>query len=124
MKTTLKNLIKWLGTFPQSFSENSTKLLALLISALTGGFLVAIVVPFILIFDVLKNGYIMTNLADLGIFLCCVGAYIFGSGVNVKVPDFGEEKRRRDSKPPRRKAVMEGDEPVGEMGDEEEELGN
>ncbi len=96
MLATLKRMIKWLGTFPQSFSENSTKLLALLISALTGGFLVAVVIPFILIYDVLRNGYVMTDLSDLGIFLCCIGAYIFGSGVNVKVPEFRKKKKHEE----------------------------
>ena len=83
----LKSIIAYLGTFPKIMSENSTKLFALLISAITGSILVAIVIPFILIYDVITNGHVETNLADLGVFILCTGGFIFGAGVNVKVPE-------------------------------------
>jgi predicted membrane channel-forming protein YqfA (hemolysin III family) len=83
----LKSIIAYLGTFPKIMSENSTKLFALLISAITGSILVAIVIPFILIYDVITNGHVETNLTDMGVFILCTGGFIFGAGVNVKVPE-------------------------------------
>ena len=100
IKQFFRDLINYLGTFPNVFSENSTKLLALLISAITGGFLVAIVIPLILIWDVAVNGYIKTDLIDLGIFLLCVGGYVFGAGATIKVPDL--ENLNKESKRHRR----------------------
>lgn len=83
----LKRGIEYLGSFPKVMSENSTKLLALLISALAGGFLLAVVIPFILIWDVVTNGSVMTDLGDLGLFVLCIAGVVFGAGVNVKVPE-------------------------------------
>lgn len=82
----LKDFFTYLGSFPNIFSENSTKLLALLISALAGGFVMSIVIPFTLIWDVVTNGYIKTNLVDYGIFLVSLGAVMVGASYNVKVP--------------------------------------
>lgn len=90
----LKSIIAYLGTFPKIMSENSTKLFALLISAITGSILVAIVIPFILIYDVITNGHVETNLTDLGVFILCTGGFIFGAGVNVKVPDLKDHNNR------------------------------
>ena len=82
----LKRFIDWLGTFPNAFSENSTKLLALLLCALAGSFTAGVVVPFVLIWDVVTNGFIKTNMTDMGVFLLCLGGFIFGAGGQVKVP--------------------------------------
>lgn len=65
---------------------NSSKSFALLVSTITGGIL-SIAVCFILIFDVLTNGYVKTDLADLGIFLLCIGGYIAGSGVTKAISE-------------------------------------
>jgi hypothetical protein len=81
-----KELINYLGSFPNVMSENSTKLLALLISAIAGGFVAIFVVPFCLIWDVVTNNYIKTDLTGMGIFLLCLGGFQLGAGVNVKVP--------------------------------------
>jgi len=93
-----KDFIQYLGTFPNAFSENSTKLLALLISAITGGFLMGIVIPFTLIWDVVTNGHIQTDLMDYGVFLLCISGVMVGAGLNVKVPEWFDKKRRRDGK--------------------------
>lgn len=99
MKTTFfSKIVKYFSSFPSILSENSTKLLALLISAVTGGFLVAIVIPFVLIWDVTTNGYIMTDLLELGVFLLCVGGFIFGAGANIKVPEVKEFLENRKDK--------------------------
>ena len=65
---------------------NSSKSFALLVSTITGGIL-SIAVCFILVFDVLTNGYVKTDLADLGIFLLCIGGYIAGSGVTKAISE-------------------------------------
>lgn len=88
-----RKLYDYLVSFPNIFSENSTKLLALLISALCGGFLTSVVIPFCLIWDVVVNGHITTNLIDLGLFLLCVAGLICGAGYSVKVPDINEYKK-------------------------------
>lgn len=76
----------------------SSKSFALLVSAITGG-LVCVCIMYCLIWDVVTNGYIKTNLYELGIFILCVGGYVAGSGVTKTVVDSmkkrvekGEEK--------------------------------
>ena len=93
-----KDFIQYLGTFPNAFSENSTKLLALLISAITGGFLMGIVIPFTLIWDVVTNGHIQTDLMDYGVFLLCISGVMVGAGLNVKVPEWFDKRRKRGGK--------------------------
>jgi hypothetical protein len=88
----MKKFIEYLRSFPNVTSENSTKLFALLISALAGAFLAFIVIPFVLIYDVIQNGHIETNLVDLGVFLLCDGAFIFGAGAQVKVHNIIDKK--------------------------------
>lgn len=97
----LKNFVDWLGTFPNAFSENSTKLLALLICALTGGFVVGIIIPFTLVWDVVTNGYIKTDLTDYGIFTLCIGGMMFGASATVKVPDWltGNKNKKKKCSP-------------------------
>lgn len=89
--------IYYLGTFPKAFSENSTKLFALLLSAIAGFFLAAVVIPFVLIYDVVTNGYVHINLGDLGIFLLCIGGLLAGAGFNVKVPSFDKKPKDGDT---------------------------
>lgn len=93
---TMKNYNFWtyfkkLGDVNDS---NSSKSFALLVSTITGGIL-AVAICFILVFDVLTNGYVKTDLADLGIFLLCVGGYIAGSGVTKAISD-----RHKPERPP------------------------
>ena len=90
-------------------NPNSSKSFALLVSTITGGIL-AVAICFILVFDVLTNGYVKTDLADLGIFLLCVGGYIAGSGVTKAISD-----RHKPSRPPH-----ENNFPEDEFYDEEE----
>lgn len=100
----IKGIIEYLGTFPKVISENSTKLLALLISALAGGFLLSIIIPFILLWDVISNGHIVTDLSDMGLFVLCIAGVIYGAGVNIKVPEMpridNRPERHHDDDPP------------------------
>lgn len=92
----LKKTSSYLKSFPNIFSENSTKLLTLLISAISGAFLTSVVIPFCLIWDVVINGHITTDLIDLGIFLLCVAAFICGAGYNVRVPDITKYRKCKE----------------------------
>ena len=61
-------------------SSMSVNSITLLVSALMGvafGFIIC----FVLVYDVLFDGKVDTDLNDLGIFLLCSGGYIMGSGI-------------------------------------------
>lgn len=87
-----KKIIQYLGSFPKVMSENSTKLFALLLSAIAGFFLTAVVIPFCLIWDVMTNGSIQTNLTEMGVLVLSCGGLIAGAGFNIKVPDFKKKE--------------------------------
>jgi len=67
-------------------SSMSVGSITLLMSAMIGA-IIGLVVCFVLIWDVTTNGYIKTDLLDLGIFLMSGGAYIAGSGIPKTVVD-------------------------------------
>ena len=67
-------------------SSMSVGSITLLVSAMIGA-IIGLVVCFVLIWDVTTNGYIKTDLLDLGIFLMSGGAYIAGSGIPKTVVD-------------------------------------
>lgn len=96
MKSKIQEVARYIKSFPNVFSKNSTKLLTLLISAISGAFLTSVIIPFCLIWDVVTNGHITTNLIDLGVFLLCVAGFICGAGYNVKVPDIGKFKENSE----------------------------
>lgn len=58
----------------------------------------SIIIPFCLIWDVVVNGHITTDLIDLGIFLLCVAAFICGAGYNVKVPEITKYRQKLKEK--------------------------
>lgn len=60
--------------------------ISLLVSSLIG-FLLGLVMCFVLVYDVVTNGYIKTDLTDAGIFLLCSGGYIAGSGIPKTIVD-------------------------------------
>lgn len=96
--------------------------ISLLVSSVIG-FLLGLVMCFVLVYDVVTNGYVKTDLTDAGIFLLCSGGYIAGSGIpktivdsrlklkagiaNAELEDEAEERRRSR----RRKKKVE-EEPV------------
>lgn len=73
--------------------SNSSKSFALLISTLTGGF-ISLCVGFSLIWDVVTNGYLKTDLSELGFFILCVGGYIAGSGITKTIVDSMEKRKK------------------------------
>ena len=76
----MNKIWNYLQKLGDTSNPNSSKSFALLVSTITGG-IIALVICFILIYDTLQNGYVKTDLTQLGIFLLCVGGYIAGSGV-------------------------------------------
>ena len=95
--------------------------ISLLVSSFIG-FLLGLVMCFVLVYDVVTNGYVKTDLTDAGIFLLCSGGYIAGSGIpksivdsrlklkaglaNEELEEEAEERRRS-----RRRKKRHGDEP-------------
>lgn len=95
--------------------------ISLLVSSFIG-FLLGLVMCFVLVYDVVTNGYVKTDLTDAGIFLLCSGGYIAGSGIpksivdsrlklkaglaNEELEEEAEERRRL-----RRRKKKHGDEP-------------
>lgn len=67
-------------------SSMSVNSIALLTSAFIGG-LIGFVICFVLVYDVIQNGYVKTNLVDLGFFLMSSGLYICGSGAPKAIVD-------------------------------------
>ena len=65
-------------------SGNSSKSFSLLISAITGGIL-ALCMAFCMVWDAVKNGHILTDLTDMGVFILCIGGFIAGSGLTKMV---------------------------------------
>ncbi len=67
-------------------SPNSSKSFALVLSAIVGA-LIGLTICFVIIYDVITNGYVKTDLTDAGIFLLCDGGYMAGAGVTKAIVD-------------------------------------
>ena len=79
----------FLGNIKTSIDDKSSmsvNSITLLISAVMAA-IIGIAVVFVLIFDVVHNGYVKTNLTDLGIFLLASGGYVAGSGIPKTIVD-------------------------------------
>lgn len=59
----------------------SSRSFTLVVSAFVA-FLLGVAVAFVLIWDVITNGYIKTNLEDLGIFMVSIGGFLAGGSVS------------------------------------------
>ena len=103
--------------------------ISLLVSSIIG-FLLGLVMCFVLVYDVVTNGYIKTDLTDAGIFLLCSGGYIAGSGIpktivdsrlklkagiaNDDIEEEAEERRRRRKSKKSEDDLTTGDETTDE----------
>ena len=67
-------------------SSISVGAVALLISAIVS-FILGLVICFALVYDVTTNGYLKTDLVDVGILLLLDGAYVAGSGAPKTIID-------------------------------------
>lgn len=113
--------------------------ISLLVSSLIG-FLLGLVMCFVLVYDVVTNGYIKTDLTDAGIFLLCSGGYIAGSGIpktivdsrlkvkagiaNAELEDEAEERMRRKRKRRREDDPFYGSGADDEPTDDEDKTDN
>ena len=110
--------------------------ISLLVSSLIG-FLLGLVMCFVLVYDVVTNGYIKTDLTDAGIFLLCSGGYIAGSGIPKTIVDsrlktkagianegleFEAEERRRSKRNKRKRQIPIDEDP--ELVDDDIDLMN
>ena len=87
-------------------SVNSSKSFTLVLSAIIS-FLSGVVVCFVLVYDVVTNGYVKSNLEDMGIFMLCMGGYMASSGVP-KI--FGDRVQGRNSKKKKNAGEPQADE--------------
>lgn len=87
-------MFKYLKSLIRTNSFDSSKSFALVVSVLVGAG-IGVVVAFCLVIDVMKNGFIKTDLNELGIFLLCVGGFMAGGGVNKAL---SESRNRQENK--------------------------
>ena len=80
------NFFTGLGKSVDDNSTLSVNSIALLASAMIG-VLIGLTMCFVLIYDVITNGYLKTDLIDAGIFLLSSGGYILGSGMPKTIVD-------------------------------------
>lgn len=90
---------KFFRSLIRNRSGDSSKSFGLVVSAIMGALLIFIV-AFVLVWDIVSNGTIDTDLSKLGIFVLCIGCYTFGSGANKMLSEIGSgeimmERRRR-----------------------------
>lgn len=80
------NFFTGLGKSVDDNSTLSVNSIALLTSTLIGA-IIGLTMCFVLIYDVVTNGYLKTDLIDAGIFLLSSGGYILGSGMPKTIVD-------------------------------------
>jgi len=101
MKTTTKKkinkitMLEYLKSLAKVNSGNSSKSFSVIVSAIIGA-LMGLCVCFAIIYDVITNGMIKTDLTDMGIFILCIGGYSAGSSVAKVFGDRYGEKEERD----------------------------
>lgn len=90
-------------------------------STLIGAFL-GIVIGFVMIWDVLSDGTITTNVTELGTFMLCIGGYIAGGGINKAIFDRVERKQKLEemAKPKKEEPTPPEEEGDVDVEDEEE----
>lgn len=87
-------IIKYMESLVESDTGHSSKSFALLISVIIS-FFTGMVICFAIAFDVVTNGFIKTDLEEVGIFMLCVGSYVAGSGIPKILGDRDEERTKR-----------------------------
>lgn len=89
-------MLKYLKNLIKSNTGDSMKSFALLVSVLSGS-LISICVSFSLIWDVVTNGYLKTDLDQLGWFILCVGGFMAGGGLNKAISDYRHDKTNNNA---------------------------
>lgn len=89
----MKGIVNYIKSLANAGSLDSSKSFSLLVATFTGA-LIGICVCFCLVWDVCTNGYIKTNLNDLGLFMVCVGGYVVGGSFSKAFPNIFANKRK------------------------------
>ena len=80
------SFLSYMKTLLDVQSPNSSKSFTLVLSAIVGAF-IGLTICFVIIYDVITNGYVKTDLTAAGIFLLCDGGYMAGAGVTKAIVD-------------------------------------
>ena len=80
------SFLSYMKTLLDVKSPNSSKSFTLVLSAIVGAF-IGLTICFVIIYDVITNGYVKTDLTDAGIFLLCDGGYMAGAGITKAIVD-------------------------------------
>lgn len=94
----MSKFTNYLSRLVKSGTGDSSKSFALLLSAFIGS-LAALVLCFVLVYDIAQDGILSVDLSDAGMFLLCCSGFIFGGGVNKVLGERYENigrKRHRD----------------------------
>lgn len=91
------SILNYLKSLIKNNTGDSIKSFSLLVSSL-GGILMSLVVSFSLLWDVINNDHIETDLEGLGWFVLCIGGFIAGSGLNKLVSDHKFKNDKDESK--------------------------
>ena len=88
----MKSFLSYLRTLIRANSLESSKSFTMVVSVLVGAF-IGFVICFCLLWDVIQNGYIKTDLDSLGLFLLCTGGFMAGGGINKAIAESRERKK-------------------------------
>lgn len=88
-------MIKYLKSLIKADTLDSSKSFALVLSVIIGA-LIGLCICFAMIWDVCTNGYIKSDLGDMGIFLLCVGGFMAGGGINKAAGEYVSRKAGKD----------------------------
>ena len=88
-------MLKYLKSLIKSNTRDSSKSFSLILSVLSGA-LLTLCAAFVMIWDVITNGHVITDLDALGIFILCVGGYMAGGGISKVVSDRRRNKQNND----------------------------
>lgn len=72
---------------------NSSKSFTLVLSAIIS-FIAGLVICFSIVYDVINNGFIKSDLESMGIFMLCMGGYMAGGGITKVFGDRVEGRAR------------------------------
>lgn len=78
--------LKFIRSLIRANTLDSSKSFALVVSVLVGA-AIGVSICFCLVWDVVKNGKVTTDLESLGIFLLCVGGFMAGGGINKAIAE-------------------------------------
>lgn len=93
----MKKLFEFFRILIRADTLESSKSFGLLCSILTGS-LLCICICFCLVWDVCINGYIKTDLSDLGILIGCIGVYMAGGSLSKTFSEISSKKNLKNGK--------------------------